>query len=63
MLPMSTPPNAIVFASGHIKIHHMIRAGIVMNIVSIIVITALTMTLVKYIFEIEPNEVPLWFSQ
>jgi solute carrier family 13 (sodium-dependent dicarboxylate transporter), member 2/3/5 len=39
MLPMGTPPNAIVFASGHIKLKHMLRAGLVMNIVSIILIT------------------------
>ncbi len=35
MLPMSTPPNAIVFASGHIKVAQMARAGIILNVVSI----------------------------
>jgi len=39
MLPMGTPPNAIVFASGHIKLKQMTRAGFVMNIVSGILIT------------------------
>jgi solute carrier family 13 (sodium-dependent dicarboxylate transporter), member 2/3/5 len=39
MLPMGTPPNAIVFASGHIKLKDMIRAGFVLNIISIILIT------------------------
>ena len=39
MMPMGTPPNAIAFASGHIKIKEMMRAGFVMNIVSIILIT------------------------
>lgn len=39
MLPMGTPPNAIVFASGHIKLRQMTKAGFVMNIVSIILIT------------------------
>jgi sodium-dependent dicarboxylate transporter 2/3/5 len=38
MLPMGTPPNAIVFASGHIKLKHMLKAGLVMNIISIILI-------------------------
>ena len=33
MLPMGTPPNAIVFASGHIKLKQMTKAGFVMNIV------------------------------
>jgi len=39
MMPMGTPPNAIVFASGHIKIKDMMRAGFVVNIVAIILIT------------------------
>jgi solute carrier family 13 (sodium-dependent dicarboxylate transporter), member 2/3/5 len=39
MMPMGTPPNAIAFASGHIKIKEMMRAGFVMNIVAVILIT------------------------
>jgi len=37
MFPMSTPPNAIVFASGHIKIAQMARAGILLNLVAVVV--------------------------
>jgi sodium-dependent dicarboxylate transporter 2/3/5 len=39
MLPMGTPPNAIVFASGHIRLHQMTKAGFVMNLVSVVLIT------------------------
>jgi len=39
MMPMGTPPNAIVFASGHIRLKQMVKTGFVMNIVSIILIT------------------------
>jgi sodium-dependent dicarboxylate transporter 2/3/5 len=39
MMPMGTPPNAIAFASGHIRIKQMMRAGFVMNIVAITLIT------------------------
>jgi solute carrier family 13 (sodium-dependent dicarboxylate transporter), member 2/3/5 len=39
MLPMGTPPNAIAFASGHIKLKQMLKAGFVMNLVSIGLIT------------------------
>ncbi|HEY0678615.1 MAG TPA: DASS family sodium-coupled anion symporter [Chitinophagaceae bacterium] len=39
MMPMGTPPNAIVFASGHIQLKQMIRTGFVMNIVAVILIT------------------------
>ena len=39
MMPMGTPPNAIVFSSGHIKLKDMMKAGFAMNIISIILIT------------------------
>ena len=38
MMPMGTPPNAIVFASGHIRMKDMMKTGLVMNIISIILI-------------------------
>ena len=38
MLPMATPPNAIVFASGFIKVHEMARAGLVLNILSVLIL-------------------------
>lgn len=39
MMPMGTPPNAIVFASGHIKLGQMVKAGFVMNLIAVILIT------------------------
>ena len=39
MMPMGTPPNAIAFASGHIKIKEMMKAGFVINIVAIVLIS------------------------
>lgn len=39
MLPMGTPPNAIVFASGHIKMKYMIKTGFVLNWICIILVT------------------------
>src|SRR5690606_16375327 len=38
MLPMGTPPNAIVFASGKLKLKHMLTAGLVMNILASVLI-------------------------
>lgn len=42
MLPVGTPPNAIVFASGQVKIIEMVRGGLVLNIVGAILITLFT---------------------
>ncbi len=39
MLPMGTPPNAIVFSSGYLRLGHMVKAGFVMNIIAVILIT------------------------
>ncbi|HSH75302.1 MAG TPA: DASS family sodium-coupled anion symporter [Longimicrobiales bacterium] len=46
MLPVATPPNAIVFGSGYITIPQMARAGFYLNLLSILVITTLGMFLV-----------------
>lgn len=35
MLPMATPPNAIVFASGYVKVNQMVRAGVVLNLIAV----------------------------
>lgn len=50
MLPMSTPPNAIIFASGHVSIPQMLRAGIWLNIASILLISFVIYPLIKWIF-------------
>ncbi len=50
MLPMATPPNAIVFASGYLEVKQMIRAGIVLNIFSIIILILVMQFAVANIF-------------
>ncbi|XP_034393149.1 solute carrier family 13 member 3 isoform X2 [Cyclopterus lumpus] len=39
MLPVSTPPNSIAFASGHLMVKDMVKTGIVMNILGILCVT------------------------
>ncbi|GAA4114755.1 SLC13 family permease [Aquimarina addita] len=41
MLPMATPPNAIVFASGHVKVSEMVKVGLILNIISVILLILL----------------------
>ncbi|MBK9329381.1 MAG: DASS family sodium-coupled anion symporter [Sphingobacteriales bacterium] len=50
MLPMGTPPNAIVFSTGELKIKDMMRTGIWINIASIIVITVFCYLLMPVLF-------------
>lgn len=41
MMPVATPPNAIVFASGHVTMRQMFRAGIWLNVIAVALITLL----------------------
>lgn len=50
MMPVATPPNAIVFASGHMQIGDMIRAGFVLNLLAILVVTLLGYALMGLVF-------------
>ncbi|NCQ36046.1 anion transporter, partial [bacterium] len=43
MMPVATPPNAIVFASGLVTMRQMFRAGFWLNLISIAVIASWTM--------------------
>ena len=45
MMPISTPPNAIVYSSGHVPITAMMRHGIALDIAGFVVIVALVTTL------------------
>ena len=50
MMPISTPPNAIVFSSGIIRIKDMMRAGVVLNIIAILLLISLSQTLLPLIY-------------
>jgi sodium-dependent dicarboxylate transporter 2/3/5 len=50
MLPVATPPNAIVFGSGHLTIPQMVRAGIWLNLIGVVVILAAVYLLTNVVF-------------
>ena len=50
MLPMATPPNAIVFASGYVKVNQMVRAGIILNLLAVALLILYYMFVIPEIF-------------
>ena len=48
MLPVATPPNAIVFGSGLIRVPEMARAGFLVNILGILIVSFVSVVLVPY---------------
>lgn len=50
MLPMATPPNAIVFASGYIKVSEMARVGIILNLISVILLILMFKFFIPMVF-------------
>ena len=51
MLPMATPPNAIVFASGYIKVHEMARAGVLLNLIAVLLLIGLFQFVLPILFK------------
>jgi sodium-dependent dicarboxylate transporter 2/3/5 len=51
MLPVATPPNAIVYGSNKFTIATMIKAGFILNIFGIIVVTAFSYLIAPMIFQ------------
>jgi sodium-dependent dicarboxylate transporter 2/3/5 len=50
MLPMATPPNAIVFASGHVKIAQMARVGIILNLIAVVLLILVFQFVIPVLF-------------
>jgi sodium-dependent dicarboxylate transporter 2/3/5 len=58
MLPVATPPNTIIFASGRIRISEMAKTGFILNITGVIVVTLLVYFVGTMIFGL--NTFPAW---
>ncbi|MBL7471418.1 SLC13 family permease [Robertkochia sediminum] len=54
MLPVATPPNAVVFGSGYLRIPDMIRTGIWMNIISIVLLSVFVYFLLPLVWDFDP---------
>jgi solute carrier family 13 (sodium-dependent dicarboxylate transporter), member 2/3/5 len=50
MMPISTPPNAILFASGYIRMKEMIKTGLLLNLFSLVIIWVIAITIMEKVF-------------
>ncbi|MHB2266974.1 SLC13 family permease [Aliihoeflea sp. PC F10.4] len=60
MLPVATPPNALVFGSGHVSIPQMVRQGIWHNLAALVLLTTLGYWLLITFFGVTIGEIPDW---
>jgi len=60
MMPVATPPNAIVFASGNLKISDMVTTGFIINLLAIIMISLTTYFWGMQVFDIDASVMPDW---
>src|SRR5690606_407533 len=56
MLPVATPPNAVVFGSGYLRIPDMVKTGFAMNILSIILLTLMVYFILPLVWNFNPLE-------
>jgi sodium-dependent dicarboxylate transporter 2/3/5 len=62
MLPVATPPNAIVFGTGHLRVKDMVKTGFALNLLGIVVITLVTWFWGTLVFNIDVGSFPEWAS-
>jgi sodium-dependent dicarboxylate transporter 2/3/5 len=60
MLPVATPPNAVVFGSGLITIRQMARTGFFLNLIGAVVITILVMIWAPLVLGVDFSVLPEW---
>lgn len=60
MLPVATPPNALVYGTGHVPIQEMARKGFWLNLIALATITTIAYGLVLLVFDVTAGVVPDW---
>jgi sodium-dependent dicarboxylate transporter 2/3/5 len=60
MLPVATPPNAIIFGTNRIRVFDMVKTGFLLNMLSVIIITLIMYFWGTVVFGIEVTVFPDW---
>lgn len=50
MFPVATPPNAIIFGSGKIKVFEMVKVGVILNVIAVMVVSCLCIILTPLVY-------------
>jgi sodium-dependent dicarboxylate transporter 2/3/5 len=58
MLPVATPPNAVVFGAGYLRIPDMVSRGLALNLISICIIAIAVYLLLPLLWEIDLQQFP-----
>ena len=58
MLPVATPPNAVVFGPGYLKIKDMVKAGLWLNVISIILLSLMVYFILPFLWNIDLEAYP-----
>ncbi len=60
MLPVATPPNAIVFGTGEVRMQDMMKTGIILNLIGVVLVTLFIYLVGTAVFEIDLGRFPDW---
>lgn len=60
MLPVGTPPNAIVFGTGEVRMADMVKTGLILDVISVVLLTACMFLFGMSVFDINLSQFPGW---
>ena len=60
MMPVATPPNAIVFGSGYVEMGRMVKTGLILNLVGVVVVTGTFYLIACPVLGIDLVATPAW---
>jgi len=62
MLPVATPPNAIVFGTDRLRVADMARVGVILNFIGVIIVTLAVFLIGRAVFGIDLSQIPIWMQ-
>ena len=60
MMPVATPPNAIIFGSEKLRILDMVKTGLPLNLLGVLLLSLFTFLVIAPVFDIDTTKAPTW---